>query len=102
MIARSLHNGCDDRRGGANRHRSSSPTAYLELGVSRDSEIQPCQLDKKNFLYPFQIAFEWRAWRQLRRIVGGEFDVVLRVVPITAVLPSPFAFFLRKGRVDLL
>lgn len=51
-------------------------------------------------LYPFHIAFEWRAWRQLRRrIIGGEFDVVLRVVPITAVLPSPFAFFLRKGPI---
>jgi glycosyltransferase involved in cell wall biosynthesis len=51
-------------------------------------------------LYPFHIAFEWRAWRQLRRrIFAGEFDVVLRVVPITAVLPSPFAFFLRKGPI---
>jgi glycosyltransferase involved in cell wall biosynthesis len=52
------------------------------------------------FLYPFSVAFEWRAWRQLRkRIFAGEFDVVLRVVPITAVLPSPFAFFLRKGPI---
>jgi glycosyltransferase involved in cell wall biosynthesis len=34
-----------------------------------------------------------------RRIFAGEFDVVLRVVPITAVLPSPFAFFLRKGPI---
>lgn len=51
-------------------------------------------------LYPFHIAFEWRAWRQVRRrIFAGEFDVVLRVVPITAVLPSPFAFFLRKGPI---
>ncbi len=50
------------------------------------------------FGYPFYVAFEWRAWRQLRhRIFAGEFDVVLRVVPMTAVLPSPFAFFLRKG-----
>jgi glycosyltransferase involved in cell wall biosynthesis len=50
------------------------------------------------FLYPFSVAFEWRAWRQLRRqIFASEFDVVLRVSPITAVLPSPFAFFLRKG-----
>ncbi len=50
--------------------------------------------------YPFHIAFEWRAWRQVRRrIFAGEFDVVLRVVPITAVLPSPFAFFLRKGPI---
>ena len=52
------------------------------------------------FLYPFCLAFEWHAWRQLRRrIFAGEFDVVLRIVPITAVLPSPFAFFLRKGPI---
>src|SRR5437667_12577771 len=52
------------------------------------------------FWYPFAIAFEWRAWRQLRqRIFAGEFDVVLRLLPMTAVLPSPFAFFLRKGPI---
>ena len=52
------------------------------------------------FGYPFVVAFEWRAWRQLRRrIFAGEFDVVLRVVPMTPVLPSPFAFFLRKGPI---
>ena len=52
------------------------------------------------FKYPFSLAFEWRAWRQLRhRIFAGEFDVVLRILPTTAVLPSPFAFFLRKGVV---
>ena len=52
------------------------------------------------FSYPFFIAFEWQAWRQLRRrILEGEFDVVLRTIPVTAVLPSPFAFFLRKGLV---
>jgi glycosyltransferase involved in cell wall biosynthesis len=52
------------------------------------------------FGYPFHLAFELRAWRQLRRrIFEGEFDVVLRIVPITAVLPSPFAFFLRKGPI---
>jgi glycosyltransferase involved in cell wall biosynthesis len=52
------------------------------------------------FGYPFAVAFEWHAWRQLRRrIVAGEFDVVLRVMPMTAVLPSPFAFFLRKGPI---
>ncbi|HMC25461.1 MAG TPA: glycosyltransferase family 4 protein [Candidatus Udaeobacter sp.] len=52
------------------------------------------------FGYPFAIAFEWRAWRQLRqRILAGEFDVVLRLLPMTAVLPSPFAFFLRKGPI---
>jgi glycosyltransferase involved in cell wall biosynthesis len=52
------------------------------------------------FGYPFALAFEWRAWRQLRhRIFAGEFDVVLRLLPMTAVLPSPFAFFLRKGPI---
>lgn len=52
------------------------------------------------FLYPFSIAFEWTAWRQLRRrIKAGEFDVVLRVMPMSTVLPSPFAFFLRKGPI---
>src|SRR5208283_3317372 len=52
------------------------------------------------FKYPFAVAFEWRAWRQLRRrILAGEFDVVLRLIPMSAVLPSPFAFFLRKGPI---
>jgi glycosyltransferase involved in cell wall biosynthesis len=52
------------------------------------------------FRYPFALAFEWRAWRQLRRrIFAGEFDVVLRLVPMSPVLPSPFAFFLRKGPI---
>ncbi len=52
------------------------------------------------FLYPFSLAFEWHAWRQLRRrIVAGEFDVVLRIMPMTPVMPSPFAFFLRKGPI---
>jgi glycosyltransferase involved in cell wall biosynthesis len=52
------------------------------------------------FDYPFSIAFEWRAWRQFRRrIFAGEFDVVLRLLPMTVVLPSPFAFFLRNGPI---
>ena len=52
------------------------------------------------FGYPFALAFEWYAWRQLRhRVFAGEFDVVLRIVPMTAVLPSPFAFFLRRGPI---
>jgi glycosyltransferase involved in cell wall biosynthesis len=50
--------------------------------------------------YPLQIAFEWRAWWQLRnRILRGDFDVVLRILPIITVLPSPFAYFLRKGPI---
>ena len=52
------------------------------------------------FGYPFSLAFEWGAWRQFRRrIFAGEFDVVLRLVPMTPSLPSPFAFFLRKGPI---
>lgn len=52
------------------------------------------------FNYPFSVAFEWQAWRQLRtRIRAGEYDVVLRLMPVPAVLPSPFAFFLRNGPV---
>lgn len=52
------------------------------------------------FNYPFSIAFECRAWQQLRgRILAGDFDVVLRIVPMSSVLPSPFAFFLRKGPI---
>jgi glycosyltransferase involved in cell wall biosynthesis len=51
-------------------------------------------------LYPLYLAFEWRAWQQLReRIFAGEFDVVLRIYPMNAVFPSPFAFFLRKGPI---
>ena len=52
------------------------------------------------FGYPFSLAFEWYAWRQLRcRIDAGEFDVVLRLLPMSPVVPSPFAFFLRKGPI---
>src|SRR6516165_8030830 len=52
------------------------------------------------FGYPFSLAFEWRAWRQLRRrIFAGEFDIVLRLLPMSPSLASPFAFFLRKGPI---
>ena len=65
--------------------------------------IFKCNFDSQAltaFGYPFSLAFEWHAWRQLRRrIFAGEFDVVLRIIPMTAVLPSPFAFFLRKGPI---
>jgi glycosyltransferase involved in cell wall biosynthesis len=51
-------------------------------------------------LYPLYLAFEWCAWRQLRhRISAGDFDVILRIYPMNAVFPSPFAFFLRKGPI---
>jgi glycosyltransferase involved in cell wall biosynthesis len=52
------------------------------------------------FSYPFSIAFEWRAWRRTRsRIIAGEFDIILRLLPVISVLPSPFPFFLRKCSV---
>ena len=52
------------------------------------------------FRYPFSLAFEWYAWRALRhRIFSGEFDVVLRLIPMSPVLPSPFAYFLRNGPI---
>jgi glycosyltransferase involved in cell wall biosynthesis len=52
------------------------------------------------FSYIFCLAFEWRAWRRMRtRILAGDFDVVLRLAPITSVLPSPFAFFLQRGPI---
>jgi glycosyltransferase involved in cell wall biosynthesis len=50
--------------------------------------------------YPQQVAFEWRAWRRLQgRIRAGDFDVVLRILPVVSVHPSPFAFFLRNGPI---
>ncbi len=52
------------------------------------------------FSYPFALAFEWSAWRRLRtRIMAGDFDVVLRLNPVTSVLPSLFAYLLRRGPV---
>jgi len=52
------------------------------------------------FNYVFCLAFEWRAWQQLRtRIMAGEFDVVLRLLPVSSVLPSAFGFFLRRGPI---
>jgi glycosyltransferase involved in cell wall biosynthesis len=52
------------------------------------------------FLYPFAIAFEWRAWRRLRnRIKAGHFDVVLRLSPINTVMPSAFSFLMRNCSV---
>src|SRR5215469_6899033 len=52
------------------------------------------------FGYPFAVAFEWAVWRRMRaRISAGEFDAVLRLMPITAVLPSPLAFLLRRGPI---
>jgi glycosyltransferase involved in cell wall biosynthesis len=50
--------------------------------------------------YPSSLVFEWKAWRLLRcRIMAGEFDVVLRLLPVVPTLPSLFAFFLRRGPI---
>lgn len=50
--------------------------------------------------YPSSLVFDWKVWRLLRsRIMAGEFDVVLRLLPVVPTLPSPFAFFLRRGPV---
>src|SRR5688572_23932546 len=50
-------------------------------------KIHPASQIKTILEYPFAVAFEWQAWRQLRRrIFAGEFDVVLRVIPMAAVL----------------
>jgi len=50
--------------------------------------------------YPAALSFERHAWRQFKdRIMAGEFDVVLRLVPMSPSLPSPFAFFLRNGPI---
>jgi glycosyltransferase involved in cell wall biosynthesis len=49
-------------------------------------------------MYPLSLVLEWQAWRQTRRrIRAGEFDVVLRLLPVSTHSPSPFAFFLRNG-----
>lgn len=65
-----------------------------------ERKIRPDSQAKTAFGYPFALAFECQAWRQLRRrIKAGEFDVVLRVYPMSAVVPSPFARFLRKGPI---
>ena len=39
--------------------------------------------------YPFSIAFESHAWRRMRtRIIAGEFDVVLRLLPLLRSCPA--------------
>jgi glycosyltransferase involved in cell wall biosynthesis len=54
------------------------------------------------FFYPMSIAYERRAWKQMKaRIKGGEFDVILRLSPINTVLPSAFSFFSRNSGVPM-
>ena len=50
--------------------------------------------------YPVVLIFDWKAWRRLRlKIRAGEFDVVLRLLPVVPTLPSPLAYFLRHGPI---
>jgi glycosyltransferase involved in cell wall biosynthesis len=93
-------------------HRANAPFRAIEvvrtplldrIFASCFRWIFKCNYDSQAltaFKYPFALAFEWRAWRQLRRrILAGDFDVVLRLVPMAPTMPSPFAFFLRKGPI---
>lgn len=90
--------------------RAGAPFRDIEVvrlagGVQRIKDsigrsVKPDSQIKTAFGYPFAMAFEWQAWRQLRRrIAAREFDVVLRVLPMSAVVPSPFARFLRRGPI---
>lgn len=55
------------------------------------------------FAYPVTAAFEWNAWCRFRhRIRAGEFDVVMRIEPLSATAPSPFARFLRRGPIPFI
>ncbi len=55
------------------------------------------------FLYPSYLIFEWCAWRRMRtRMAAGEFDIVLRLSPVTSVIPSVFHYFLRKLSVPFM
>lgn len=50
--------------------------------------------------YPTVLIFDWKAWWRLRlKIKAGEFDVVLRLLPVVPTLPSPFSYFLRHGPI---
>ena len=55
------------------------------------------------FWYPFAVAFEWHVWRRMRtRIIAGEFDIVLRLSPVNAVIPSALPFFLRRCSIPFI
>lgn len=55
------------------------------------------------FIRAYSVLFELQAWRQLRtRIKKGEFDVVLRLLPISTITLSPFAFFVRNSPIPLI
>lgn len=43
------------------------------------------------------LGFEWKVWRQLsRRLRASEFDVVLRLTPVSPMVPSPMARWLKR------
>lgn len=47
--------------------------------------------------YPAHLVWEWKAWRILKhRIARGDYDVVLRLLPVVPVIPSLFAYLLRR------
>jgi glycosyltransferase involved in cell wall biosynthesis len=49
---------------------------------------------------PFYLMFESRAWRQYRkRLAAGEFDLVLRLTPVSPVIPSLMATRLKKLKI---
>lgn len=76
--------------------------AMLDWSVARIFKNNFHSRASTPFFYPFSIAFEWFAWRRMRRrITAGEFDLVLRLLPANPVLPSPFPFFLRKCSVPI-
>ena len=49
------------------------------------------------FRIPFYFLFERRVWREYRQALKkGDFDVVLRLTPVSPVVPSPMATWLKK------
>jgi glycosyltransferase involved in cell wall biosynthesis len=104
LVVRSVNEDAVRRRGGVFRSIEGIHLPLLDRvyswAVRRIFKFDYGRQSLTAASYPLQIAFEWQAWRRLRgRIQAGEFDVVLRILPIVSVLPSPFAFFLRNGPI---
>jgi glycosyltransferase involved in cell wall biosynthesis len=93
------------RRGGARFHAIEPVPVPIvdpvyDWSVRRIFKHDYGRMTLTALLYPRQVFFELCAWRQLRnRISSGAFDVVLRLLPYNRVLPSPFAWLLRKGPI---
>jgi glycosyltransferase involved in cell wall biosynthesis len=50
--------------------------------------------------YPRAVAFEIQVWRKYRkRIRNGDFDAVIRLSPVSAAMPSPISWLLRRGPI---